>query len=274
MKMYKVVCTDIDGTLLDHNRQLSARTINAFRRLPGGTLVVLASSRMPAAMRHLQEELGIGNHPIIAYNGGYVIQYSEDGNIRVTNDEQIPLNVVRGILERAVSSIHISLYHKDEWYVPEFDHWADRESTITKVNPVIASPDKTLTQWEAEGKGAHKVMCMGPEADIFELGSVLSEHFASDIHVYRSRPTYLELAPASISKGKALELLLSQNKLAMGDALSFGDNYNDIELLKMCGHGVAVDNAIAEVKAVAAAITDAGKQDGVARTLEQLFKLD
>src|SRR5690606_17005619 len=273
MKMYKIVCTDIDGTLLDQNRQLSARTINAFRRLPENTLVVLASSRMPAAMRHLQEELGIGDHPIIAYNGGYVVRYTGDGSFRVINDEQIPPNVVRGILEKAVPSIHISLYHKDEWYVPSFDYWAEREATITKVNPVVASPHDTLIKWESEAKGAHKVMCMGPEADIHELGRVLNENFSGDIHVYRSRPTYLELAPASISKGKALDLLLSEDKLSIADAVAFGDNYNDIELLKMCGHGIAVDNALAEVQAVAAAITDAGKHDGVARALEELFNL-
>ncbi len=273
MKTFKVVCTDIDGTLLDHNRQLSSRTINVFRKLPDDVLVVLASSRMPAAMRHLQTELGLERHPIIAYNGGYVVQYLPDGNTRVANDEQIPLSVVQAILEQSVPSIHVSLFHKDEWYAPSFDSWADREATITKVSPLIASPSQTLSQWEAEGKGAHKVMCMGPEADIHELGRILNEKLSDDIHVYRSRPTYLELAPASISKGQALELLLNESKLAMADVVSFGDNYNDIELLRMSGHGVAVENALVEVKAVASAVTHAGKQDGVARALEELFGL-
>ncbi len=273
MESFKVVCTDIDGTLLDQDRQLSARTINAFRKLPDDILVVLASSRMPAAMRHLQAELGVEHHPIIAYNGGYVVEYFRDGDVRVINDEQIPLDVVRAILERSGSSIHVSLYHKDEWYVPALDYWADREATITKVSPLISPPELTIGKWEAEGKGAHKVMCMGPEAEIHALERELNDHLSRHIHVYRSRPTYLELAPATISKGKALERLLAESALAMVDVVSFGDNYNDIELLRMSGHGVAVENALAEVKAVASAITDSGKKDGVASALEKLFRL-
>ena len=77
MTKFKAICTDIDGTLLDTNRQLSIGTIDAFKGLGSSIPVILASSRMPAAMRHLQAELGVLNHPMVCYNGGYVIRYSE-----------------------------------------------------------------------------------------------------------------------------------------------------------------------------------------------------
>ena len=61
--MIRAVFTDVDGTLLNAERQLSPRTIHAIRAIAQHVTVVLASSRMPAAMRHLQVELDIARHP-------------------------------------------------------------------------------------------------------------------------------------------------------------------------------------------------------------------
>ena len=58
-----------------------------------------------------------------------------------------------------------------------------------------------------------------------------------------------------------------------GDALAFGDNYNDVDMLREAGIGVAVENAIPEAKAVADEITAPGKEDGVARSIEAHFQL-
>jgi hydroxymethylpyrimidine pyrophosphatase-like HAD family hydrolase len=115
-------------------------------------------------------------------------------------------------------------------------------------------------------------MCMGPEEKIDTMESQLHAAFANDIHIYRSRPTYLELAPRSVSKGSALKLLLDRtSKITMDDVIAFGDNYNDIELLKMAGRGVAVQNARHEVIAVADEVTLDSKADGVATMLKRLM---
>ena len=70
---YKIVFSDIDGTLLNKDRELSERTINAIKAIKNEIPIVLISARMPAAMRHLQQQLGIEDQPIICYNGGFVI---------------------------------------------------------------------------------------------------------------------------------------------------------------------------------------------------------
>lgn len=271
---YKVVCSDIDGTLLNKDRELSQKTISVFTRLPTEVLVVLASSRMPAAMRHLQGQLGVLHHPLIAYNGGYVISYERDASVPVVySDIQIPLTVVEGIINLATgTAVHISLYNADQWFVPALDYWAKREASVTKVDPLIGRADEVIARWDSEGKGAHKVMCMGPEVEINTMENLLNKEFGKDIHIYRSRPTYLELAPASISKGSALEkLLIEKFSISIEHAISFGDNYNDIDLLKVSGHGVAVSNSREEVRAVANEITSESHEDGVALTLEKYF---
>jgi Cof subfamily protein (haloacid dehalogenase superfamily) len=269
----KAVCTDIDGTLLDTQRQLSRKTIETFRNIGTSLPIILASSRMPAAMVHLQEELGILGNPLIAYNGGYVIRYSYNIPLRVYNSVVIPLDVCDSIL-RLVSEtkLHASLYYQDDWYAPAHDKWTVREEMITKVKAIIAHPTEVLSDWNQRNAGAHKIMCMGDADQISWLKERLHEEHGQDIHIYLSRPTYLELAPRSISKGSALKLLLEdQYRISISDTVAFGDNYNDIDMLQMAGMGVAVDNARDEVKAIADSITLSSVNDGVAVALENLI---
>lgn len=268
----KAICTDIDGTLLDSRRELSDRTIAAIKKVSSKIPIILASSRMPSAMTHLQKQLAILHYPLIAYNGGYVIYYAEGSvNPQVFESVFIPADVCAEMLSLIEkTSIHASLYFEDNWYAPAMDYWAEREEKITKVEPVIKDPNKVVEGWMATNSGAHKVMFMGPEEEMNVLEKQLGEQLGNHLNIYRSRPTYLEIAAKQISKGTALELLLRKMYgLKPEDAMSFGDNYNDIDLLKISGLGIAVSNAREEVKAIAGEITLKSIDDGVAVAIEK-----
>ncbi len=266
------ICTDIDGTLLDHSRQLSARTISAIRHVKNEIPVILASSRMPSAMRHLQVELGIETHPMICFNGGYVLGYESGSDIpRILDSVSMPLSVCQGIRKLTGSmDIHISLFAGDEWYTAYADRWTERETTITKVAPVILNFEETLSRWTTSDTGVHKVMCMGSETDIAVLYSALTAAYDDCIHIYRSKSTYLEMAPKAVSKATALHHLVKDLfQIDMTQVMAFGDNYNDIDMIREAGFGIAVANAVPEVKAVARDITLNGREDGVAVALEK-----
>jgi Cof subfamily protein (haloacid dehalogenase superfamily) len=268
---FTLVCTDIDGTLLNADRQLSPLTIQTIRSLPQHMPVVLASSRMPKAMRHLQAEMDILHHPLICYNGGYVIhQQQATGAPEVLHSVVIPATICRKIIELAAGTeVHVSLYHADEWYVPAQDQWAERERNNTKVEPEVADLFEIVERWNQLETGAHKVMCMGPAEGIQRIWDILESEVSSELNLYRSKPTYLEIAHGSINKATALQLLLekSLHGHAMERVIAFGDNYNDIELLRAAGIGVAVGNAKEEVKAIAQDVTLPGKEDGVAMSI-------
>ena len=268
-KIIRAVCTDIDGTLLDSRRELSHNTIEIIRKLSPLMPVVLASSRMPSAMRHLQYELGILEHPLICYNGGYVLRYHSSGETDVLYSAQIPLAICEDVLTLAkTTSVHISLYQQDQWFAPRVDEWTTREATITKVAPIVKPGDEVLDLWQKSSLGAHKIMIMGAAGEIKFLERALREGFSNEIHVYHSKSTYLELAPKVISKASALQLLLKQlYDIDLSEVIAFGDNYNDIELIQSVGLGIAVGNARDEVKAVAKEIALDSKQDGVANAL-------
>ena len=270
---YKLLCSDIDGTLLNKDRELSKRTISIIQKIKATTPVVLISSRMPKAMRHLQNELEISNHPLIAYNGGLILSYDE-GSSNTLLSIEISMETTAAILKFIhQSTIHMSLYHGDDWFVPEMDYWANREMNNTKVKPAVADLEEVCKNWTTKNIGPHKIMCMGKKGEIQLLENYLNIHHASELNIYRSKDTYLEIASKKISKLSALDFLLNKKfEIDLSEVIAFGDNYNDIELLKGVGLGVAVGNAREEVKAVADKITLTNKEDGVAVTLEEIYQ--
>ncbi len=265
---YKLICSDIDGTLLNKDRELSDFTIQEVQRI-SPIPFVLISSRMPKAMRHLQKQLKKITTPIIAYNGGLILE-----NERILHSTIIQNGILKEIIGKCENTtIHLSLFYNDEWYVPTMDYWAKREAHNTKVNPKIKAPLAVLNSWKNENKGAHKIMCMGDENEIDVLYKLLENKFPNEIMLYRSKPTYIEISHKSISKKTAIEMLLQKcyPEISMNNVLAFGDNYNDIELLKAVGLGVAVENAKEEVKKIANKITETNLNDGVAKTIKLLF---
>jgi Cof subfamily protein (haloacid dehalogenase superfamily) len=266
----KLICSDIDGTLLNKNRELSPKTILVIKEL-SQIPFILISSRMPQAMKHLQGELSINHLPLIAYNGGLILEGEE-----VLHSTEISNKLTESVCNfSANTNIHTSLYHGYNWFVPEMDYWANRESNNTKVRPQVQDIDRTLVQWKEKNIGAHKIMCMGDENEIDSLARYIEENHSDQIIGYRSKPTYLEISPVTISKKTAISTLidLKYAELSLESVLAFGDNYNDIEMLTAVGTGVAVQNAISEVLAVADEITLSNIEDGVATFLEKQMQV-
>ena len=261
----KIICSDIDGTLLNKDRELSTKTIAAIKDVAHMPFILI-SSRMPQAMEHLQEELDISHLPLICYNGGLIIDGEE-----IVHSTEINLDITRALVDFCShTSIHSSLYHGREWYVPGMDFWANRESNNTKVIPVAQAIKMTLENWEIEGKGAHKIMCMGEPSELDGLVEFIEKNYHDQIIGYRSKPTYLEISPKNISKKTSLETLINHQypELGLHNVMAFGDNYNDIDMLGAVGVGVAVENAIAEAKEVADYKTSCNIDDRVALFLE------
>ncbi len=266
---YKIVFSDIDGTLLNKDRELSETTIREIKKLKNKVPFILISARMPAAMRHLQKELNIEELPIICYNGGLVLHEKKELSSTV-----IPIEIVEELSEmNRRTGCHLSLYHMDEWYVPEMDQWAKREINNTRVTPEVKDNFEVIKKWKSENKGAHKIMAMGEETHIDQIRDFLLKNYSEDLHFYRSKNTYLEIANKNISKFSAIDLLLKQHyNYSTSEAIAIGDNYNDVEMLKNIGYGIAVGNARKEAMEAADIVIEKSIEDGVAKSLIKIFK--
>ena len=118
------------------------------------------------------------------------------------------------------------------------------------------------------------MMCMGEGELVQAAEDFLKQHYADQLHLYRSKDTYLEISVRSISKAGALEKVIAhQGKYAMHEVVAFGDNYNDMEMLEAVGLGIAVGNARPEVLEIANDKTLRNTEDGVAIAVERYFGL-
>lgn len=267
---YKIVFSDIDGTLLNRERELSPLTLRIIRELQKKVPVILISSRMPQAMQHLQEELHISKSPLICYNGAQIIVEGE-----TISSTEIPWKIVNDLYDHNLEvDCHLSLFNDTDWFVPAMDFWAKREQNNTKVVPRVKAGGEVLQEWKIGEKGAHKIMCMGEPQKVDAIEEYLFRNFKNELHLYRSKDTYLEVANKEVSKLSAIKILLdSYFGLTLRESIAFGDNYNDYEMIKAAGLGIAVGNARSEILEVAKQITQDGNQDGVALSLQKLFNL-
>lgn len=264
----QLICSDIDGTLLDASRNISAATIAIIQELQ--LPFILASSRMPSAMRYLQKQLGIDGAPLIAYNGGLIL----GENNTVLQSNTFDRTVLAEIIDhQRQHSYNISTFCEDIWHTAEHDFWTAREINNTRVNPNIISNTTVMQEIIDQEQLPHKIMCMGTAEELDSLVAVLSTGKEEHAHLYRSKDTYLEITAKHTDKAKALRFLLeAQYHITMENVIAFGDNHNDDELLKQAGTGVAVANATDKLKAIANFVSPyTHKEDAVAKTLQHFF---
>ncbi len=269
----KIIFSDIDGTLLNDERQVSQHTISQVKNIKDKIPFILVSARMPKQMYYIQESLDLVGEPLIAYNGALVMH-----NHEVIHSVEMPLSLAEMLIrynkEKTRNQIHISLYNGNEWFAPQYDFWAKREENNTQTSPEILENEKAIEKWRSEAKGIHKIMLMGEVEYIEPTYQYLNAIFGSEIHVYRAKDTYIEIADINVSKLVGIKALLNNRyPFSLSEAMAFGDNYNDIEMLQNVGQGVAVANAHEEVKKAAKALTVHHKEDGVANYLLHYFNL-
>jgi Cof subfamily protein (haloacid dehalogenase superfamily) len=260
---YKILCSDLDGTLLSTKSDVSHYTIEQFNKIKNTTRVILVSARMPRGMRYLQDRLGISEQPIICYNGALILSGKKE-----LSSVSIPLDILKKIYTLCDGlDADLGLYFNNEWYVPKTSVRVEKEIKYTKSTPTFRDTLRTLDDWQQRNVGAHKIMLMCTKEGADTLMPLLREKFETRVNLYRSNDTLIEIAPKSVSKLSAIKLLLGEND-SLNDVIAFGDNYNDIEMLEHVGYGVAVANARDEVKAISKYITFENTQDGVARFIE------
>jgi Cof subfamily protein (haloacid dehalogenase superfamily) len=260
--------TDIDGTLLNPDRTLSQRTIQAIRDVrAAGHSFVLCSSRMPESMRILEQLYDGDDAPLIAYNGGLVL--SRTG--AVVHDVPIPPQLARLIgayCEEA--DLHASFFSGENWFAWADDRWTAREVNNTGVRPSARSAAEYVASDELEVAPPHKIMCMGDANLIDGLEKLLAG--VDGVVTYRSKDTYLEIANAACSKGLGVEAAATELGVSRDDCVFFGDNYNDIPAFAAVGTSVAVANAKPAVLEAATVITERHHDDGVAVFLEDWLR--
>lgn len=255
---YECIFSDIDGTLLNDKHQVSYQTKQKIKELSAAHIpFILVSARMPKSMKMIQKELEI-NEPMICYSGGLIID-----DKKVILSKTIDSLTVSKLLSfiQTNSDVCTTIYFEDEWLVSDIDDpWVKQESQITGIIP----------QNMKNIKEAHKILCMGESQDIDRLEQQLLNHF-NDLSIYKSKSTYLEIMDGAISKSQAIRKFCLYYHIDLAKTISFGDNYNDIDMLKTTRWGFAMSNAPIGVLKQIERHTLSNNEDGIVYALNELI---
>ena len=266
---FRMVAFDMDGTLLGSNHQLSERTIAAVQMIASkGMLVLLATARMASAVKNHLDKLGTPGL-IVAHNGALVKDVKTG---QIYHHQTIPKSVVAEILdllEAKETVIHFNC--DDEIYLTTPNPYSDRYSQELQVTLKYISSLKHLE------KTPTTILVIDRKDALEELLMTLSAKFRGEIDCvlvpWQSNIWRMQFLPPNTSKGKGVLQVAKRLGVKPEEIISFGDNYNDMEMIQSVGLGIAMGNAVPDLKQVADFVTLSNREDGVAMALEALFGL-
>lgn len=246
----KLIVTDLDGTTLRNDKSISLRTTAAFHRCEKlGIPIAIATARYilgaKAFAKNLHATYQILTDGTLIFSDDKLI-YSNAMSIEVTNA------IIAELKARNLTS-HIAIPTTHGLYrYPDSETWQENYDVFTLDEPFPYPANKMVVEIHKEG---------------------IAEEIADKCHCaqlrYRGEDRYTFFDP-SASKLGAILFLTNQLGITLDDVLVFGDDLNDMEMISHCGCGIAMENALPEVKAVADIVTDSNEKDGVAKILEQI----
>ena len=119
----------------------------------------------------------------------------------------------------------------------------------------------------------NKILCMTKANISSKIEAVLQEKFPQ-LNIVRSSDILIEIMNKDVSKANGIEVLLHHLNMTPEQAIAFGDNYNDMDMLNFVGLGVAMNNAPKDVKQMANDVTDDNNHDGIYRFLRKIELVD
>lgn len=270
---YSIIALDLDGTLTNSEKNITPRTFDALMKAQReGVRLVLASGRPTFGIAALANQLQLADYGgyVLSYNGGRIIDWCEKTVIfsQVVDQKLVP--ILYDFAEKAQLPIVTYLPEAILASKNEGEYLAE-EARINGM-PVVVAQNFVEEAMQIAG-GSTKFLIPGEPELLIQLESEMKAALSEQMEVFRSAPFFLELPPKGIDKAQSLQRLLAHLGLERESLMAFGDGFNDLSMIQFAGQGVAMANAVEEVKSIADFVTTSNEEDGIAHALEQLLFL-
>ena len=287
MTKYKVLATDMDGTLLKNNKSISSKNLLALKKAKEmGMEIVICTGRPFGMLEPYLKQLGFPCW--VVTNNGAVVRNKALEVVQVTNLEKKPTIDALRILEESgiyyhATGLHYS-YVQSYWErVKVIQHFISEKKNVSRLNSWMQA------LWMVYLSGTHKRVNLSRYVD---NGGALSSIFVyskdiqglkklktplesiEGIHITSSGKNNIEILDTNATKGQALKGVLAELGISKEETIAVGDNHNDLSMLTFAGLGVAMENSETEVLEVADWITKSNEDDGISHLIEMVLKED
>ena len=274
--MIKAILLDIDGTLTNDAKEITPRTRDALLAAQdNGAVLVLASGRANMGLTGFADVLNMKDHNgiFVCFNGAKAMNY-QTGEVYF----QQTLTVDQG--KRVLDHMHrfevcpiydkgAYMYLENAFFAIERDGapWSIAEYEAHNNNYLLCevTNNAEFLDWEV-----NKILVAGQPEYLQEHWQEMGAPFEGELSSMFTAPFYYEFTPLGVDKTKALSETFAKLGIAPEETIAFGDAQNDLSMLKWAGIGVAMGNAVDEVKEAANEITLSNNEDGIAVALQRL----
>jgi Cof subfamily protein (haloacid dehalogenase superfamily) len=263
-----LIASDVDGTLLDDDEKITARTREAVHAaVDAGTQFVLATGRPPRWVHPVVDALGFAPMAVCA-NGAVIYDPSTD---RIVSACTLSADALRELAEiairvipgagLAVERVGVSAHDAaTPQFVssPGYEHaWLNPDNTEVSIEDLLSAP-------------AFKLLIRKAGARSSDMAAELAKHVGLEGDItYSTNNGLIEVVPIGVSKATGVQQLARPHGISAENVVAFGDMPNDVPMLEWAGLGVAMGNAHPDAVTAADEVTFANTEDGVARVLER-----
>ena len=262
---YKLVAIDIDGTLLDDHYKCDEETKACLAKLTKqGILVMLCTGRGLISAKQIAEEIGIGSY-LATDNGAVLFHIPTQKPLLVHEISREVYNQLIPILLE--TGVHLDITSMTHMYtLPHSEEVAELYKKY-KVSPIIVPSLMDIQDIVI------KVTLFAESAILDQVMEDLPSLVAPlSVQCFRSGPYYIDLMHIESSKGLTLRYLADELKMAPDNLIAIGNYFNDLDMIRFAGVGIAMENAPFEVKDAADYVTGSNNHQGVKKALERYFK--
>lgn len=265
--MYQLIALDMDGTLLNHQKEISAANKEAIQSArENGKKVVIATGRPLVGVQRYLEQLDMVTDEdyVIAFNGS-LVQTAKTG--RVIYKKTLTWQDYQDLYEVSQTlGLHIHALTEYHVMTPIDNPYTGVEASINLIETEVIAvedvpKDRTIV----------KVMFVDDPKKLDAATDLLPEWVKEKYTIVRSADIFLEFLEKTVNKGTGVAAVANEMGITSEAVIAVGDAGNDLDMIAYAGLGVAMENAFDYVKEAADFITHSNDADGVAYVIDKFM---
>ena len=261
----KLLAMDIDGTAVRDDYSLGEKSKEAIKLAQQeGHKIVFVSGRRDSDMVSLKDEQWLVDYQILN-TGGKILRCKDR---KVLHNDLIPPHVCKRLITHCLKqNIQLQIYNGMTWQVTKMtDETLEYAKNVGVIPEIINSLEETDWKYGLEGFMATQ--------DMTDVAAYIDECIP-EVYYVSSEPNCIDVMAKGVSKWNGIRLLADMLEICKEDIITVGNYYNDLDMLQHAAVGIAVANAVDDVKKEADFVTEKNNnQDAVAEIITKMLNHD